>query len=86
MRIKMVSLPVFGDGFGVLFPRFDVRQVEDMTADEYVGSIEEGAHDILGELSNKEYLVRRAIGVTMPHLNCVFEVIGMHQWEHKRRC
>jgi hypothetical protein len=62
MWIKMVSLPVFGDGVGVLFPCFDVRRVEDMTADEYVTSIEEGARDILGELSDKEYLARRAIG------------------------
>ena len=83
MRIEMVSLPLFGDGVGVLFPYFDVKRVEDMTADEYVTSVEEGAHDILGELSDKEYLARRAIGGTMPHLNHVFEELGMHHVEHK---
>ena len=83
MRIEMVSLPLFGDGVGVLFPYFDVKRVEDMTADEYVTSVEEGAHDILGELSDNEYLARRAIGGTMPHLNHVFEELGMHHVEHK---
>ena len=36
----MVNLPLFGDRVGVLFPCFDVRQAEDMTADDFVAAVE----------------------------------------------
>lgn len=78
----MVSLPVFGDVVGVLFPHFDVKRAKDMTADEYVAAVEEGVRDILSEMSDKEYLARRDIGGMMPHLNGVFEELGMHHEEH----
>ena len=45
-------------------------------------STEAGAREILGEMSNKEYLARRAIADTMPRLNRVFEEFGMHHEEH----
>lgn len=34
-------------------------------------------------MSNKEYLARRAIAGTMPHLNRVFKELGIHHEEHK---
>ena len=45
--------------------------------------VETGAHEILGEMSNKEYLACRAIVGTMPHLNRVFEELGIHHEEHE---
>ena len=45
-------------------------------------SAEAGAREILGEMSNKEYLARRAIVGTMPRLNRVFEEFGIHHEEH----
>ena len=54
MRIEMVILPVFGDGVGVRFPGFDVKQVEDVRASDFVATMEEEAHEILSEMSDKE--------------------------------
>ena len=45
-------------------------------------STEAGAREILGEMSDKEYLARRAIVGTMPRLNRVFEEFGIHHEEH----
>ena len=39
--------------------------------------------EILGEMSDREYLVRRAIAGTMPRLNRVFEEFGIHHEEHE---
>jgi hypothetical protein len=38
--------------------------------------------EILGEMSDKEYLARKAIAGTMPCLNRVFEEFGIHHEEH----
>lgn len=45
--------------------------------------VEIGAREILGEMSNKEYLACRAIVGIMPHLNRVFEELGIHHEEHE---
>lgn len=50
----MVSLPIFGDGVGVPFPLFDVKRAEDVSATDFVATMEEEAHEILSEMSNKE--------------------------------
>jgi hypothetical protein len=34
-------------------------------------------------MSNKEYLALRSIMGTMPHLNLVFEELGIYHKEHK---
>jgi FtsP/CotA-like multicopper oxidase with cupredoxin domain len=78
----MVSLLVFSDGVGVLFTHFDVKRVEDVTASDFVATMEETC-EILGEMSNKEYLALRSIMGTMPHLNLVFEELGIYHKEHK---
>lgn len=41
------------------------------------------APKILVEMSDREYLMRRAIAGTMPRLNKVFEEFGIHQEEHE---
>jgi hypothetical protein len=47
-----------------------------------VKSVDAGVHEILNEMSDKEYLACRAIADTMPHLNRVFEEFGIHHKEH----
>jgi hypothetical protein len=47
-----------------------------------VKSTEAGAREILGEMSDKEYLACRAITGTMPRLNRVFEEPRIHHEEH----
>jgi hypothetical protein len=74
MRIEMVSLPIFGDG---------VERAKSETASDFIMIVEEEVREILGEMSDKEYLARRATAGTMPHLNCVFEEPGIHHEEHK---
>jgi len=44
--------------------------------------MEVGVREILGEMSDKEYLACRTIAGTMPCLNCVFEEFGIHHEEH----
>lgn len=56
MTIEMVKLPVFGEGVGVPFPRFGFKKKEGRAAEKLVKSMEAGAHEILGEMSNREYL------------------------------
>ena len=68
MTIEMVNLPVFGEGVGVPFPRFGFEK-EGRAAEKLVKSAEAGAREILGEMSDKEYLARRSLTGTMPCLN-----------------
>jgi hypothetical protein len=82
MSIEMVHLPVFGEGVSVPFPRFGFEKKEGRAAEKLVMSAEAGAHEILSEMSNKEYLARRALASTMPRLNRVFEEFGIHHKEH----
>jgi len=56
MSIKMVSLPVFGDGVGVPFPHFDAKQAKGESTSDFVTTMEEEAREILSEMSDKEYL------------------------------
>jgi hypothetical protein len=72
----MVHLPVFGEGVSVPFPRFGFEKKEGRAAEKLVMSAEAGAHEILSEMSNKEYLARRALASTMPRLNRVLKSLG----------
>ena len=83
MSIKMVNLPVFGEGVGVPFPRFGIKHSEAKTAEDFTTIVEQEAWEIVGEMFDKEYLARRAIAGTMSRLNCVFEELGIHHEEHK---
>ena len=82
MTIEMVNLPVFGEGVGVPFPRFGFEKKEGQAAEKLVKSTKAGVHEILGKMSDREYLARRAIASTMPWLNRVFEEFGVHHEEH----
>lgn len=46
----------FGEGVGVLFPHFDVKQAEDVSVSDFVATVEEEACEILSDMSDKEYL------------------------------
>ena len=61
MTIEMVSLPVFGKGVGVPFPCIGFEKKEGRAAEKLVKSTEVGAHEIIGEMSDREYLACRAI-------------------------
>ena len=63
MSIEMVHLLVFGEGVGVPFPCFGFEK-EGRAAEKLVKSAEAGAHEILGEMSDKEYLARWAFAGT----------------------
>jgi hypothetical protein len=82
MTIEMVHLPFFGNGVRVPFPRFGFQRKEGRVVEKFVKSMEVGAHEILNEMSDKEYLAHRAIASMMPHLNRVFEEFGIHHEEH----
>ena len=49
----------------------------------FVAAMEQEAREIVGDITNKEFLVWRAVAGTMPWLNCVFEELGIHHTEHK---
>ena len=66
MTIEMVNLPIFGEGVGIPFPRFGFQSKEGRAAEKVVKSMEAGAREILGEMSDKEYLARRALAGTLP--------------------
>ena len=56
MTIEMVNLPIFGEGVGVPFPRFGFE--EGRAAEKLVKSTEATMREILGEMSDREYLAR----------------------------
>ena len=61
MTIEMVSLPIFGEGVGVLFLHFGFDKKEGRAAEKLVKSTEVGAREMLDEMSDREYLACRAI-------------------------
>ena len=76
MTIEMVNLPIFSEGVGVLFPQFGFQPKEGHAVEKIVKSMEVGVREILGEMSDKEYLVRRAIAGTMPVLITFLRNLG----------
>lgn len=83
MLIKMVNVLVFGEEVGVPFTCFDIKLVVDETTEDFTTVVEREAREILGEMSDKEYLACQVIAGTMPCLNRVFKELGIHHEEHK---
>jgi hypothetical protein len=79
----MVNLLVHGEANGVPFPCFGIKLSDDEIPKEFVATVEQEAWEIIGDISDKEFLVWRAIAGTMPWLNHVFEDLGTHHDEHK---
>ena len=86
LTIEMVNLLVFGEGVGVPFPRFGFEKKEGRAMEKLVRSTKAGAHEILGKMSDREYLMGWAITGAMPRLNRVFEEFRIHHEEHKGSC
>ena len=57
-------------GEGVPFPCFGIAEE---TFEDFVAAVEQEAREIVGDITDKDFLARRAVAGTMPCLNCVFE-------------
>jgi len=68
-KVEMVNLPIYGEAGGVPFPRFGIELSEDETPEDFIAAVEQEAQGIVGDISDKEFLARRAIAGTMPQLN-----------------
>jgi hypothetical protein len=79
----MVHLPVYGPADGIPFPRFGIKLSEDETPEEFATAMEQEVREIVGDISDKEFLTWRSILGTLPQLNHVFEELGIHHEEHK---
>lgn len=53
-----------------------------MFAKDFTAFVEQEAREIIGEMSNKEYLAQRVIAGTMPALTAS-EELGIHHKNHK---
>jgi hypothetical protein len=52
----MVNLPIYGKADGVTFPRFGIKLSEDETPKECVTRVEQEEREIVGDISDKEFL------------------------------
>ena len=55
-KVEMVNLPIYGEADGVPFPRFGVKLSEDETPEEFVAIVEQEAWEIVGYISDEEFL------------------------------
>lgn len=85
MTLVKMKLPVFGSAESEYVPCFKLRRADDETDEQFVKAVEKAATLLLGDITDKEYLSRRAIGGTMPRLNRVFEEMKVHYGERKVR-
>ena len=76
-QLEQVKVPVFGPEAGILFPRFGQSLGEGVTEDSFISEVEEAAIGLVGKISEREYMSRRAVFGIMPRLNRVFEELGI---------
>lgn len=57
------------------FPRFNIERASYETKAEFVSFVEQETREILGDISDRKFLV--------PHLNRVFEELSISYGEHK---
>ena len=65
-KIEMVNLRVYGEANGVPFPCFGIALSKEETPKDFVAAVEQEAREIIGDISDKEFLARRAVAGTMP--------------------
>ena len=53
-KIEMVNILVYGLAEGVPFPRFGIELLEGESVEDFVSYVEEGAREIIGDISNRE--------------------------------
>jgi hypothetical protein len=75
-------VPVFGSVEGLPFLRFDRVLLPDQDKKAFILEIKKFSHQIVGKMSDKEYLARRSASGTMPRLNRVLEEFGIHHDEY----
>lgn len=83
MTLVRMKLPVFGSAEGEFCPCFYLTRAEDETDEEFISEVEQSASKILGEIFEREYLSRCAIGSTMPRLNGMFEEMRVKYGDRK---
>ena len=71
-KIEMVNVPIYGPA-EVLSPDLGLSCRRVKARKTFVSSMEEGAREIINDIFDREFLVQRAVGGTMPRLNRVFE-------------
>jgi hypothetical protein len=54
--IEMVKVPVYGLAKGIPFPRFEIELKAGKDKTEFAAMVEQGAREIVGEITDKEYL------------------------------
>jgi hypothetical protein len=64
-KIEMVNLPIFGEAEGVPFPHFGIALSEE-ALDDFVAAVEQEAREIVGDITDKEFLTQRSIASSMP--------------------
>lgn len=58
MTLEKVKLPVFGEAEGVLFPCFGLKLAEGESGADVVAQVEATTSEILGDISEREYLAQ----------------------------
>jgi hypothetical protein len=64
--MEMVNVPIYGSTEGVPFPRFEIELNRGEDPKEFATMVEQGAQEIIEEMTDREYLVQRSVGGTMP--------------------
>jgi hypothetical protein len=52
-----VKVPVYGPAEGIPFPRFEIELKAGEDKTEFAAMVEQGAREIVGEITDKEYLM-----------------------------
>jgi low affinity Fe/Cu permease len=81
--IEMVNMPIFGPTKEVPFPLFGIELKKGEDKKSFTAMVEDSAQEIVGKITDKEYLARKAARGIMPWLNRVLEELGIHHEEHK---
>ena len=83
MKLEKMKLSVFGGEEGEMCPFFSLQHIEDETDKEFITYVESTIALVLGKISDREYLARRAIGGTMPLLNRILEKLKLKYGDRK---
>jgi hypothetical protein len=81
--VEMVNIPIYGPTDGVPFSQFEIELNKGEDPKKFATMVEQGAREIIGEITDREYLAWRSVKGMMPRLNRVFEELGIHHEEHK---
>jgi hypothetical protein len=66
--IEMVNVPIFGPTEEVPFPLFGIELKKGEDKKSFTAMVEDSAQEIVGKITDKEYLARKAARGIMPRL------------------